>query len=325
MKQTQLIIALLSLVVMIAFAGCSKDSNPPISPQATESEVLQRMVTSMDSIAEFSSSDEATIDDEGTQEPDYDLISKITAPVSPVRWGRHIFWDQIVRNYTVVKIGDTVAVVTVTKTIPGEFWVGIRFTDTIRVDSILKKPFTETVVRKIRFRRVAHFEEHERNWVPVAMTLAVGKTNSINNFSIASLEISGKIDTTITNPLDTWFRFGRYHGCIPVLFTGDSLKVRVTLNSSDDSSEVVVLRHGIAGGWHERGRVRMPLVSVSGSSGGYVRVYEKTFRTGLPLGIWSARFNATVDVISHGSIYDDSAAFSNEFWGAPYIVIRAQE
>ena len=322
MKHMHLLAEMLLIVFILLFAGCTKDTNPLSSGATTETQALKEMVTGMDSIAEFSSSDEATIDDDGAQPPDFDYMSTVAIPVSPVRWGRHIFWDQAVRNYNVVKLGDSIAIVTITKTIPGEFWVGIQLTDTVRVDSIIKKPFVETTTRKVQFRRVAHFREHEHNWAPVSMTLVVGKTDSINNFSIASLGFSGRIDTTITNPLDTWFRFGRFHGCIPVLSAGDSINVTATINSSDDSAEVVLLRHGIFGGSHGHRRIRMDLVSVSGSSGNYVRVYEKTFKSDLPLRTFTKRYNATVDVISHGSIFDDIAPFSNEFWGTPYIVKR---
>src|ERR1041385_3212047 len=329
MRQCEILIVIFMTVMVLMLTGCTKQNNPASATPVTDEQALKHMVTTIDSIAEFSSSDEATIDDDGAQNPDFDLMSKITVPVSPVRWGRHIFWDQIVRNYTVVKVGDSIAMVTITKTIPGEFWVGIRFTDTVRIDSIIKKPFTETVTRKIKFRRVTHFfdedeneDEYEHNWTPVAITLVVGKTDSVNRLSIVSVEISGRLDTTITNPLDTWFRFGRYHRSIPSFLVGDSLTVRTTINSADDSAETVVLRHGILGGSHERRRARMNLVSVSGTSGNYVRVYERMFRLGLPFGVYVGRFNATIDVTSSGSIYDDTASFSNEFWGMPYKVVR---
>jgi len=322
MKRKNIVPWILVIGMIVLIAGCTKDGNPSTPGTLTETQVLQQMVVTMDSVAEFSSSDEATIDDNGMQDPNFDATVKVSADVSPVRWGRHIFWDQIVRTYDVVKLGDSVAIVTVKKTIPGEFWVGIRLTDTVRVDSVIKKPFVEKVERKVRFRRVANFAEYERNWLPVALTMVVGKTDSVNNFSITSFEVSGRVDTTITSPLDTWFRLVRPRGGIPVFIAGDSVIVSVTVQSSDDSNEIVSLRHGIRGGSLERRRSIMPLVSTTGSPGNYTRVYQRKFRAGLPLGIIAARFNAAVDVVSRGSLFDDAAPFSNEFWGMPYIIVR---
>ena len=110
---------------------------------------------------------------------------------------------------------------------------------------------------------------------------------------------------------------------MPVFPAGDTIKVRLTITSSSPNAEIVHLRHGIGGGHLERRRALMRLVSTTAGSGGYVRVYEKSFRTGLPSwAILAARFNLIADVISWGSIYDMSAPFSNEFWGAPYAVVR---
>jgi hypothetical protein len=67
-----------------------------------------------------------------------------------------------------------------------------------------------------------------------------------------------------------------------------------------------------------RRRALMPLVSETGGT----RVYERTFVTSLPPFVLAMRFNAMVDVISRGTIYDMSAPFMNEYWGAPYIVSR---
>ncbi len=321
--------------------GCSSNSsNNPTQPPMTDQTALQTQVATSDSVADFTASDETSIDDNGLQNDEYDgvaslppsmaALEKVTADsLYPVRWGRVIFWNQIVRTYTVVIVGDTEATVTINKTIPGQFLVawGTRTPDTTIVDTIVKKPFSESAERLVRFKRVARTTDPLRNWIPVALTLVQGKTDSVNNkFSIVSLAVSENgipFNQTITDPLNTWFRLGIFHTTMPVFPAGDSVDIRVTITSSDSLPEMVYLHHGIAGSHLERRRVRMPLVATSGPPGNRTRVYDRMIHVGLPTwAILAARFNAVVDVFSRGSVYDNSAPFSNEFWGLPYIVVR---
>ncbi len=326
---------------MIVFAGCTKDTATGpggMSADEADKQAVRTIVIQSDSVADFSSSDESTIDDNGMKSSDYEGLAKagfdeeVITHVSgdsiyPVKWGRRIIWDEIVRTYTVTKIGDSLANVLITKTLPGAFWVGLgtRTADTVVVDTIIKKPFTETVKRNVLFRRIARHENPLRNWIPVAISMAQGKTDGGNKFSIISVtatELNGTFDATVTDPLGTWFRLGIFHGSIPLFPVRDSIRVRLTVQSANDSAEFVYLRHGIDGGNLARRRGKMLLVSVTGGSGSYTRVYERTFVTSLPLYVLIARFNAVVDVMSYGSIYDNDAPFLNEFWAAPYVVRR---
>ena len=332
MKQLQPAVLVVAAGLVFGLIGCSKES--VVTSVVTDSQALQAAVTSIDSIAAFSSSDEATIDDNGLRSPEYDGFAKISGDTAtPVRWGRHIFWSQVTRRYDVViPAGDSTAFVTITKTLPGEFWVGVgsRTPDTVIVARTIKKPFTEVLTRNVRFVRVAHSDNPIRNWLPVAITMVDGRTrpDSLNHFSIASLEVEqfGHFDTTYTDPLQTWFRLGLLHGSIPHVRAGDSVRVRVTVNSSEGSAEIAHLRFGIAGNGAEHRRALMRLVSTTGGPGNFTRVFERTFIARLPrilpAGVLAARFNSVVDVLSYGSIYRDDAPFTNEFWGAPYIVVR---
>lgn len=330
------LICIFAVVVLAGFNGCSHGTS--VNTTVTDQQVLQQMVTNVDSVAEYSASDEATIDDNGLKDPDYSGIAKESAysfghmsasvgdSLKPLRWGRHIFWNQIVRNYNIVMQGDTAALVTITKTIPGEFWVGFGaiVADSVHIDTVVHKPFTEQVSRNVLFRRIAHTSVLERNWVPVTITLVQGKSQTTNSFTLVSVEIVDSVrnvDTTITDPLNTWFKLGILRGSIPRFVAGDSITIRASVTSSDDSNEVVVLRQSVAA----RGlinRVRMNLVSVNGGPGSYLRVYEKRFRASAPVLALLGRYNALVDVFSHGSLYSMTDPFMNEFWGSPYIVVR---
>lgn len=340
MNRHRVLLSLLLTAAMAALTGCSKESpsGPGPAPADEDRTALQQLVVQSDSLNDFSTSDEATIDDNGIRPEEYEALAKLspgdelTRQVAgdstyPVKWGRRIFWERVVRTFTVEVSGDTIATVVLTKTLPGSFWVGwgIRTFDAFLVDTIVKKPFVETVVRKFIFRRIARHQNALRNWVPVAMTMVRGTSGGANAFAVASMEVSesaGGFSTSVTDPLATWFRLGWLTGSIPVLPVRDSVTVRVTLQSSDADGELVYLRHGIEGSGTIRRRAMMPLVSVSGGAGSYTRVYERTFVTSLPPFVFIMRFNAVVDIFSWGTVYSLDAPFANEFWGAPYIVAR---
>jgi outer membrane murein-binding lipoprotein Lpp len=339
MKNIQSMVLLFMVVCAIGFAGCSNDAAVTQVGSVTDEQVLKSQVLTIDSVDAFSVSDQATIDDGGLRPDEYESVSMAMDNPSaglggvsidslyPVRWGRHI--TNIARTINAVIQGDTLATVTITKTITGEFWIGLgtRTPDTTVVDTVIKKPFVNDVNRKVLFRRIARTGNPFRNWMPIAVTMVEGKTRGSASFSIASMEISDNIrhyDSTFTNPLSTWFRLGLFHGSVPVFPVRDSIKVRVTITSSDTSNEIVHIRHGISGDRNhpEFRRLRVRPLSVSGSAGNYTRVYERTFVTHLPPRNLAGRFNIMVDVLSRGSIYDTATPYSNEFWGIPYIVVR---
>jgi hypothetical protein len=300
----------------VLMVGCSKNSEVTQVGAMMDQEALQQQVAQLDT-AEF-----ATMP--MTLFPSHTNADSIY----PVRWGRRIDWKSVVRNYQVLIDGDTIAYVTITKTIPGRFLVawGTRLMGMVTIDTVISKPFSESVVRKVEFRRTARNRNPLVNWVPVAITMVDGKTPGVNAFTIDSLEISDSqmpFNRTITDPLTTWFQLGLLHGRLPIFPTRDSVYLRLTITSTDTSNEMVFLRHGIGGGHLEHRRAKMNLVSSTYSSGVYTRVYDGWFRTGLPVwALLAERFNATVDVVSRGSIYSMDAPFSNEYWGAPYIVSR---
>ena len=328
------------LVFGLALAGCSKDDGVTQVLPVTDAEALKSQASSVDSIADFSASDETTIDDQGLRDDSYDAESgpaadyiRGTATVAldslkPLRWGRHIL--SVTRNYQTVLSGDTLGLVTIMKTITGELVVayGQRTPDTLIVDTVVHKPFTEQITRKVLFARIARTDDPHRNWVPVAVTMVQGKTTGGNLFTIASIELSDTTfhyDSTFTDPLTTWFRLGRFHGSVPVWSVRDSVTLRLTVTSTDTAAEYAYLRSGIGADREHRqfGRARMPLVSQTNSGEVYTRVYEKSFTARLPLWFsFLGRFNAVADVVSKGTLADPAAPATNEFWGSPYVVIR---
>jgi hypothetical protein len=237
---------------------------------------------------------------------------------------------QIVRTYDVVITGDTVALVTITKQVPGDFLVAWGYrpnlsSDSVVIDTVVHKPFTQVMKRKVVLRRIARDADPFRNWVPVAMTMVTAKTVGSITFGIDSLQIVDaqvSFDSTYTAPLQTWFRFGRYRESIPVFHAGDTVTVRVSVSGSDSLPEIVTLHHGIAGSGSLPFRVRMFMISETGGPGNHTRIFQRKFVANLPSGALLARFNALADVFPRRCVYTKTAAYENEFWGLPYIVVR---
>lgn len=158
----------------------------------------------------------------------------------------------------------------------------------------------------------------------MAISLAAGGEvpDTVNKFQILQMDFYTSADTySVTSPLDTWLRLGAIHDRVPVVRVRDSVIVRLTIHSTDDSVEAAAIRWvGESNGFHERRK--MQLVSSVAAGDGFDRVYQMMIRTHLPLGRFVGRFNVVTDVYSWGSFNDDSQPVSNRFWGFPYDVRR---
>ncbi len=315
MKQLSLIFL---FALLIALVGCSKDE--VVNPPTTDAQAIEEMLTSVDSVAEFSESDESTISDPDEMEWEKYGFNKATTPVKVFKWGRRVI--SVDRNVNVTHLGDTMAVALLTKVFHGNLVIAASYDDTAHhADTVIRKPFHERVQRKVIFSRIANSDNPRRNWKPIAISLVAGGTvpDSLNQFDIEKLEVFAPADTyTVTNPLNTWLRLGAQRDRVPVVRHGDTITVRLTVVSSDDSSEAVAFRWF---GENKHDRARMRMVSETSTGDGFERVYERTFRAHLPLGPRPVgRFNVVLDVHAWGSLNDDAMPVSNGLWGFPYDV-----
>src|SRR5271169_212069 len=333
-----LVLAMLGALI----AGCSSNNNPTsASAVVTDQQAVTQIATTTDSVAQFLSSEEATINDGGLQlvgvggnaipaeiKFDRELYHTSSIADSVVEWGRVINVNQIVREYTVVVVGDSIAYVTITKTVPGDFEVawGTRPTsDSVVIDTVIHKLFTQVIKRRVELKRIARNADPLRNWTLVAITFVTGKTVGSVTFGIDSLEITDNhvgYDSTYGSPLQSWFRFGRYRESIPIFYAGDTVTVRLTVSGSDSLPEIVILRHDVDGSGFLSPRLHMSMISQTGVSGNHTRTFQRSFIPRLPQGALIARFNALADVFPNRCLYSKTAAYENELWGLPYIVIQ---
>ncbi|MBI5021431.1 MAG: hypothetical protein HZB59_08350 [Ignavibacteriales bacterium] len=303
------------MIIIILFFGCSEDTstNPTV---ITDQEAIIQQTTDLDSIADFSASDDATIDD-GTAQSWSNNLEKITTPITPLLWGRKV--DNIQKTVTVNIDGDTVATATIRKMVTGRLIILARADSTARLDTV-QKQFTKELKRQIRFVRIARNDDRTKNWKPTAITSILGKTQ-LRDFNIASIELITPNDTIImTDTLPRWFRLGTGIGTIPVVNEGDSIKIRLRLLSNNPNTEYAVVRHCVHHRFSYRYRVRMGVVDSLFNGEKYERQYEKHFAVRLPPTVDIARYNAVVDIMSYQSINDDTELYMNMVLGIPYIV-----
>ena len=314
-------LVVLATLAMVLVVGCKKDDGPGASNPTDEDALLAAV--SQDTIGSFSNSEEFALDDGGLQNMEYfegsgfSKIGQVDTAMVPLRWGRQV---QIVDRHVAVQRlpGDTLAVATITKTVTGILHIlAVRDSAGVPDTVHVTKAFSDTARRKVLFARIRRTEDPRRNWLPVAITLLEGHSPA-DNFTIDSVEVMTPRDTvTVTDPLNTWLRLRLLVGRDRLMHIRptDSVRVRMTITSQNDSSEFVALRWGI--GWNDgrRFRARVGLISQSGGPGSWTRVYGRTFRAHPRLGL----FNAVIDALSYNTLFDNVAPYSNKFWGKPYI------
>lgn len=304
------------VVILLSLIGCTKENST--APEVlTDQDVIKQIVAEVDSIADFSASDEATIDDGGAQEWETSNLGKVSSPVTPILWGRKI--DNIQRTIVIVMEGDTMATATITKMITGRLIILANYPDSALPDTFQKK-FTQEIRRRVRFVRIASTDDVRKNWKPTALTTVLGQTNT-KNFGITEVVIYTPQDTIIiSDSLLQWFRFREGPNHIPILNVGDTIRIRLRVTSENSNSEYAMIRHCVHHRFAHRYRTRMGVVDSTESQGMYEREYEKRFAVRLPMGVDTARYNVILDIINYESINDDIAPFMNMFVGIPYIV-----
>jgi hypothetical protein len=318
-------IGLTIALAALALAGCSKDSvNGPNGDQPPAG--VTNETTAMKSMAlndQFVTNDEQTFNDDEVEPQEYGNFDKVSATLTPLRYGR--FVTSITRTVTVtVDSGDTTAVAMVSKDIIGIFKIrGINDAgDTVLVE----KPFHDTSNRQIYFKRVKRGEDHYwENWRRVSASLVQGGTVSPNNLvTVTKFEmfLPNGDSIVVTDPLHTFLRYKWISGWhmgrrdCPVFLPGQEIRSRVTINSTSSDTDLVTLRFGYDG-YHKR-RARFQIVSETNNGDGtYTRVYERTWYANFHGGY----FNAGVEAVTRGTVYDDQAPYSVSWWGMPYRVV----
>ncbi len=320
------------LLLSALAAGCANDS--PVEPSATDEQYFQRVVSGNDS----ETSDLFTSDIEALNESaDFSLIGstfrkemETLDSITPIKFGRSI--SNVTRSIIGPSTmqGDSVAIVHTQIIITGDF---VLKAETPTGIVTLRKPFTETLHRDLRFERMwdddwdddedDKDEDHKRDdgedlfrWKLVAVSIINGGTASPSSVFQSVELITAKDTFIVTNP-DEYFMAAKHAWKMKMPKLKDKpITVRVTLTSSSPDPEDVALHHLVTeGGLRKQ---MFTLVSETGAAGLFTRVYERT---------WYSKIKAkkkyghlVVSALSHASAHDDDTQlYSSTIWGIPYL------
>jgi hypothetical protein len=315
--------ALLGTLVVLSLlvVGCTKNDvtglGDELAPANVTSEQTARIELAKSD--DFVQNDEITITDLDVQPTDYGTVGKVSANVTPLRWGR--FVTSVVRTaLDTVYAGDTIAVVHVHKEISG--LLRIRAMNGVGDTVTIEKPFVDNADRKVLFKRVdRNTKRYWLNWLPVASSLVKGGTSD-EKIAIKELKLKTPSDSvTIVDPLTYFLRYrwlrwyNRGENAVPELRGGDPVTVRVTLESASPDTDVVVLRCGAT--QFQRKRIRMQLVSEQVLPNGR---YQRQFECSWFVHFHTGYFHAAVDAMTRETLFDDAGPYAVSWWGVPYRV-----
>jgi hypothetical protein len=323
-------LSVVALTVALILAGCTKEDsivdplNQPPAGVTNEQAAIEYYALA----DEFSSNTELTMEDGEMYPAEYGAVGKISAEITPLRFGRFI--RSVTRKVEVtMEPGDSVAIALVTKDVTGVFKIrGINGDDdTVTVG----KEFHDRAMKRVVFKRVARDTRRWwRNWIPVGTSLVEGGTVEPNNtigVQMVELFLPNGDTVAVTDPLSFFMRYrwerlfglgdsaGHDRPPVPELADGEQLTMRVTVLSASADTDLVALRFG-CDRFHKR-RLRMRLVSEEDNGDGtWTRSYERMWSVPPERGF----FHVAVDAMTHGTIFDDAEPYSVSWWGVPYRV-----
>lgn len=315
MKTAKFLTRQLLLIFIIAFTaalfiGCQEDMSvePTNSEPTTDKEALQQ-ITDEDSL--LSSFEPNYTEDEGM-----DFLGKVSTEVFPYK-----VWQKmrlVNRNLNIEFEGDT-AYGTLTKTFEGVLFIAVSYDSTAsQPDTIITKPFSTVVTRKIVYIKIGNSDFPKRNWVIAAVSLPEGGTLS-PNIDLQKLTIflpNG--DTMMISSPNEYFlkrRMGWWRQ-IPIVRHGQQVLLRVELFSAYEENDFVTLTYGANRLGHHRAKRRFELISSTPVSGGYEKVYEQTYTAHQ----WPGFYHAIINAMPRQVVFDDSTPVEAEAWGVPYFV-----
>lgn len=314
MKKMPFALLLLGLLSAFWFAGCDKKSST--EPTTSDKDALTSIVADD---ALFSTDDVLLNDGDPVTTSSMYSLSKTETTIIPRNWGRKI--ESFNRNVDFAVITDTTAQATVTHTMTGFLWIRAKYSSTDTAVTTIKKPFTETTTRIVKFLRIARTDNPKRNWKISEMSAVKGGTTG-SQITINEIRFYAGDDTVIvTDPNNTFLKFAQGRGRFVPQLTVDPntpLRIQVTVTSSAPDSDIVTAHRPL---WYVNKWIyRAPMALISSTPNGngtFTRVYEHSWR-----GVWMGRHNLLVSALTRSSIFDDDPTkLSSQIWGVPFIAL----
>jgi hypothetical protein len=295
-KERQLaMVGLLAVTILFVLAGCGQNQGP-VGPSASlDDEAYVRAYVEDNS--DLFSYDYQDGSEEVADGGDDAALSKMLADIDPVAFWREITYREKDIDIHIYK--DSVmahAEVTITVALQGLF-------HTVTMDSDYTKEIDDTAVRYAYLERPlpgGQTRETYGGWELKAISgweiVSNPCTKVINSVQVTSS--SGLIDTTITEVSSLWDLEDLF-----VLDPGDSVTLTV---DTGDPEDLVFL--------HAPHFFRRPFQHIGGG------LFRGTWATVEDPPYPSRPRHATIDVIDHGTVFDDTMPYDARAWGMVYFV-----
>jgi len=335
-KNKFLLTSTVILSIVFLFNACESPSEVSLSHFDEEKAYFEFVMTNDD----FFISEEDVLNDE---ENDFTVDNGEGEEFIAVnRIARRIL--DVERSFTHEFVNDTVAIVTMERTLQVRLYIGGLLEDDGRgyhYNAVVSKDFEEKSTRKAKFLKVNNTRSAEDDWKMVEVSLLEGGTADrsfdIDHFMMAFRE--GR-SFEYDDPLDTFMRISLGTREVPVVtlahFQNQGFKIEITIESENENPEVLYLRHGgglegihghrnMAGYMH---RTQIPLDTEEYSNGIYSRIYMIDWSPFYGVHgdaaqrgeIRKGRFSTVIEALSYNSLYNTEAPVQTHYWGVPFII-----
>lgn len=303
---TLLMFFLISLFVFIT--GC-KDETTVEPVYLTDEEAMQKIALEDSMVLSF--------DNNFNENENIDFLSKVQTQIYPRKVWRTAFL--ISSNLNLVISGDS-ALGVLTKMFESTLFIAAAFDSTsILPDTLIQKPFTNTITRNIIFKRINNSPDPLENWEIIGISMPEGGTEN-SNVEIKKLTAflpDGEV-IEIDSPNEYYFSInsGSYNPISKLHFDA-SITLRIELTSTYSDSDFVSLTYGSLGSGLHMAQKKFVMTSSTWDGAKWNRVYEQTFSAHQFPGF----YHAIVNVIPKQVLLDDTFPVESNSWGMPYIII----
>ena len=304
------LLLLISTAIFI-FAGCK---SLPTEPSTTEP------TSDKDAMLKIADEDSALVSFDSNYNEDnaISFMGKISTTIFPSKVGLRV--HIVNRTMSTDIIGDT-AYATLTKTYEGVLLISASYDSANSpADTVISKPFTSTITRKLIFVKVANTEFPLRNWRIAAISLPEGGTTNHPNINIEKVTVflPGGDTLMITSPNGYFLARGKgWWRRLPIILKNHAVKVQVELFSAFNDDDFVTLTYGADLKGLHRAKQRFELLTSTPVTGGYDKIYEQTYNSNQ----FPGYYHAIIKAFPQQVIFDDSVPAENDMWGIPYAVI----
>ncbi len=311
-KYKFLFVVTLFSMTLLFLMSCKESLTDNIYETVTDKTAIEKIAAEDSSLLSF----EQNYNEEGGLDFSF---GKIQTEIFAIRVVRRV--TDVNRTFTTEILGDS-SFVTTKYIFTGNIFIAASYdsvsnADSKTIDTVIVKPFSSTITRKLIFAKVANTQNPRLNWKLVAISLPEGGTVT-QNILIQKMTIQLPNDTLIITSPNEYF-LSRESGRIkqiPTIRMNQRSTIIVEVFSNYSNEDFVTLTFGADIRGLHRVKRKFTLDSVSPSGTGYLKIYKQTFTT-LP---YVGHFHAVVSAMSRQTVYDDQAAVESKSWGVPYIV-----